>query len=332
MEERVRRTAKFSWVIGGVLAALASSGPVAALADEAFPSRPITLVVPSLPGNYPDTVARVFGKRLEEALGKPVVVENKPGGAGMVGTDRVLSSGSDGHTLLVGDPQQWGVAPNTVKVSFDPVKDFAPLSILAVSPMFLVVNASLNVSTVPELISLVKKNPDKFKYGTPGIASIHHLVWETLKAEEKLDILHVPYKGGAQTVPALIAGEVDMIFQTLPSISAHLGQGKIRILGIAVSARSPIAPDVPTFAEQGLPSMDFPVPIIMVAPGGTPPAIQAKLSAEFQKAAKHPDVAEQFRKMSIMTVGSTAEEARAFILSDMKKFARAAAAAGLTRN
>ena len=286
-----------------------------------WPNRPVRMIVPYAAGGLPDTMTRILGVRLSEGLGQQVVVENRGGAGGISGTEAVTKSAPDGYTLLVADVGQVAINPHIyAKLPYDPVKDLVAVSLLGTTTLFLVAHPSVPANTFPELVALVKAQPGKLNYGSSGTGSIHHLATEALKSALGLDIVHVPYKGTGQSVPALLGGQISLLYSALPSIESHVKAGKVKLLVASTLKRSPEAPDVPTVAEMGVPGYDFAPSIGVLAPAGTPPAIVQKLSAEIAKALKHPEVAQRYRQLGIEPVGSTPEAYAAINRASYEKY------------
>jgi tripartite-type tricarboxylate transporter receptor subunit TctC len=275
---------------------------------QAYPSRPIKVVVPYAPGGLPDTIARVVGVKLSDAFGQQVVVENMGGAGGISGVSEVAKAQPDGYTLLVADVGQIAINPHLFsKLPYAPLKDLAPVSLIGTSALYLVAHPSVPANSLKELVALAKAQPGKLNYGSSGIGSIHHLATEALRSGFGIDIVHVPYKGTGQSVPALLGGQVSLLYSALPSIAGHLKEGKVRMLAISTAKRSPQTPDVPTVAESGIPGYDFVAEIGMLAPAGTPREVVNRLAGEVAKAMKQPDVVQRFGQLGIEPVGSTPE-------------------------
>jgi tripartite-type tricarboxylate transporter receptor subunit TctC len=307
---------------GIAAAALAALICCAAQAQD-YPSRPIRMVVPYSPGGLPDTMARLVAPRLGAALGQQIVVENRGGAGGISGSEQVARASGDGYTLLVADVGQVAINPHLyAKLPYDPQKDFVPVSLLGTSALFLVVHPSVPASTFQELVALSKAQPGKLSYGSSGTGSIHHLATEALKAALGINLLHVPYKGTGQSVPALLGGQVGVLYSALPSIESHVKAGKVRILAVSTLRRSSLAPEVPSVAELGVPGYDFAPEIGIVAPAGTPPAVLARLAGEIGNAVRHPEVAQRFRQLGIEPIGSSPEAYAAIIRASYDKYAR----------
>lgn len=287
----------------GIAAALITSGAVPLANAQPFPSKPIKLVVPYSPGGLPDTVARALAPQLSQALGQPVVVENRPGGGGSIAANAVLQSPADGHTLLVTDGPLLSVSPLVNKnVTFKVDKDFAPVSLVGKAPLFLAVNASVPANNLDELIALVKSRPGKLNYGSSGIASIHHLTAEAMKDALGLDIAHIPYKGSANSVPAMVGGDVEMVFSSPPSLAGFVKSGRAKLIAINAPKRSALAPEVPALAEK-IPGFDFAFNVAVLARAGTPAEVSNRISSEIARIVKRPDVAEQLQTAGVDPVG-----------------------------
>jgi tripartite-type tricarboxylate transporter receptor subunit TctC len=295
--------------------------PALAIAQE-FPTHPIKVIVPYAPGGLPDTMTRIVGGRMGDSLGQQIVVENRGGAGGITGSEAVAKAPPDGYTLLVADVGQVAINPHIFsKLPYDPQKDLVPVSLIGTSTLFLCLHPSVPAKDFKELIAYIKANPGKVNYGSSGQGSIHHLATEALKAALKLDIVHVPYKGTGQAVPALLGGQVAMLYSSMPSIESHYKAGKVKIVAQSTLKRSQEAADIPTVAEMGVPGYDFAPEIGVLAPAGTPPAIVQKLSAEIAKAVKHPETVKRFAQLGIDAVGSTSAEYAAKIRTADRRYA-----------
>jgi tripartite-type tricarboxylate transporter receptor subunit TctC len=311
-----------------LLAALAALIACAAAAQE-YPVRPVKLVVPYAPGGLPDTIARLVGQRMGESLGQQFVIESRPGAGGISGTEQVAKAPPDGYTLLIADVGQVAINPHLYsKLPYDPLKDLAPVSLLATSTLYLVAHASVPAATFAQLVAYVKANPGRLNYGSSGTGSIHHLATESLKTAFGLDLVHVPYKGTGQSVPALLGGQVSLLFSALPSIETHVKAGKVRLLANSTPKRSPQAPEVPTVIELGAPGFDFAPEIGLAAPAGTSSAIVARLAAEAHKAVFHADTVQRFGQLGIDPAGSSAEAYAAVIYAAYERYGRAVKSSG----
>ena len=290
---------------------------------QSYPSRPIKIIVPYAPGGLPDTMTRLVGGKLAELLGQPIVVENMGGAGGINGVAEVVKSGPDGYTLLVADVGQVAINPHLFsKLPYQPLKDLAPVSLIGTSPLYLVAHPSVPAHSLKELVALAKKEPGKLNYGSSGIGSIHHLATEALKAGFGIDLVHVPYKGTGQSVPALLGGQVALLYSALPSIAGHLKDGKVTMLAISSLKRSPHTPDVPTVAENGIPGYDFVAEIGMLAPAGTPREVIQRLASEMAKVVKLPEVVQRFNQLGIDPVGSTPEQYASLNKTEYEKYGK----------
>jgi tripartite-type tricarboxylate transporter receptor subunit TctC len=300
-----------------------------AAAAQDYPNRPIRVIVPYAAGGLPDTMARLVGAKMGEALGQQMVVENRGGAGGIVGTTEVAKAAPDGYALLVADVGQIAINPHLfAKLPYDPLKDLVGVSLLGTSALYLVAHSSVPANNMAELIALIRAQPGKLSYGSSGTGSIHHLATEALKVGLGLDIVHVPYKGAGQSVPALLGGQVALLYAALPTIEGHYKSGKVKILAVSTPQRSPQTPEVPTVAEAGLPGYDFVAQIAIYAPAGTPHDVVAKLSTQAARAVKQPDVVQRFKQLGIDAVGSTPEALAAQNRVNYEKYARVVKASG----
>jgi tripartite-type tricarboxylate transporter receptor subunit TctC len=300
-------------------------------AAQSYPARPVRMVVPYAAGGLPDTMARLIAQRLTETFGQHFIVDNRPGAGGIGACELVAKAAADGHTLLIADTPQTAVnLALYAKLPYDTLRDFAPVSIIGTSTQFLSAHASLPATSLNELIALARAKPGQLRYGSGGIGSLHHLGMEALKTGLNLDIVHVPYKGTAQAVPAMLSGEVSLVFSAFPSILQHVKAGRVRMLAANTLKRSPYAPDVPTVAEvTGLKDFDYPPLIGVLAPARTPRQVVARLSEGIAAATRHAEVAQRFTALGIDPVGSTPEAYLAQTRTDIVKYARVVKSAGV---
>jgi tripartite-type tricarboxylate transporter receptor subunit TctC len=298
--------------------------------DASYPNKAVKIVVPYAPGGFPDVIARIIGQRLAETLGQQFIVENRGGAGGIAGCEAVAKAAPDGYTLLMADVGQIAINPALYrKLPYDSIRDFTPISMVATTPLFLAVHASVPVKTFPELVALVKSKPGELTYGSSGTGSIHHLTMEAMKSALGLDIIHVPYKGSGQSVPALIGGQVSMSVAALPSLMAHIKAERVRLLAINTATRSSQAPDVPSIAEMGTPGFDYPSKIGLLGPAGVSRGIVQKLYANIVKAVNHPDTLQRFTPLGVDPVGGTPETYVADNSADIERYARVVKAAGI---
>jgi tripartite-type tricarboxylate transporter receptor subunit TctC len=290
---------------------------------QGYPNKPVRLIVPYSPGGSPDVFARVIGQRLTQSLGQSFIVENRPGAGGISACEMVAKAEPDGYTLLVPDIAQLAINPYLFnKLPYDSVKSFAPISLIGTIPLFLVVQPSMNVNTVPELIVLVKSKPGQLNYGTGGIGSLAHILMESFKHPLGLDIVHVPYKGSGQSVPAFLGGHLDMLMTALAAVGQHVKDGKAKALAVSSLNRSPLMPNVPPISDF-IPGYDFTAEIGLLAPAGTPPAIINKLSAGVAEAVKHPDTIQRFNTICGEPTSNSPEAYAENIKRHLQRFAKA---------
>ena len=317
------------WLRWGAVFVLA--GWIAGAPAQDFPNKPIRVVIPYAAGGLPDTMARIASRRLIETLGQQIVVDNRPGAGGIGACELVAKSAPDGYTLLVVDVAQTAINPALYsKLPYDSLRDFAPVSLMGTSAQFLVAHVSVPAKTLNELIALAKGKPGQLRYGSGGTGSVHHLSMEALKNPLGLDIVHVPYKGTGQAVPALLSGEVSLLFAALPSIAPHIKAGRVKLLGVNTIKRSAQAPEVPTIAEiTGIRDYDYPPGIGVLAPAKTPKSVVDRLSSAIAKAVQHPDTAQRYTTLGIDGVGNTPAQYAAQIRVDIAKYAKAVKASGV---
>lgn len=296
---------------------------------DSYPDRPIKFVVPNPAGGLPDTVARVFAQKLTERLGQSVVVDNRPGANGMIAAQALASAPKDGYAFLVADGSMFSINPHLYKtLSYDYKRDFLPVSLAASAPLYLAVHPRVKANNLRELIALVKSKPGEFTYGSSGIGSTHHLSMEAFKSAMSLDITHIPFKGTGQSVPALIGGQVDMLFSALPSLAGFVKTGQVRLLGNNASKRSAQEPTIPAIAEI-IAGYDFAPTIGVFAANGTPSATIERLSAEIAKVAKLPEVIQTLGNAGVDAVGASAVDHAKSIAVENERFGKAIQAAGI---
>lgn len=306
--------------------ALALPGLAAA---QAFPSKPITIVVPFAAGGSTDIVARIVGAKMGEILGQTVLIENRAGAGGSIGAGAVAKAAPDGYTLLMGTISTHAINPAVLKSNpSDPVKDFAPISLLADVPSVLVVTNDFPAKNVKELIEVLKANPDKYSYASSGVATPQHLGGELFKTMSGTRMQHIPYRGGGPALQDVVSGKVAMIFDNLPSSAEMIRAGKVRAIGITVMKRSPAFPDLPTIDESGLPGFVNYSWNALFAPANTPKDVIAKLNDAANKAIKDPAVEKKLADLSAVTVGSTPEQLGEHVKKELAKWGPIAQAAG----
>ncbi len=296
--------------------------PLASMA-QSWPSKPVKFIVPYAAGGLPDTVARIVAQKLTERIGQSVIVDNKPGGNGVVAYQNLLVGPNDSHTFIVSDGSMLSITPILNKsANYVVGKDLLPVSLIARSPLFLVTHPKTGVKNLKELVEKTKANPGGYTYGSSGIGSTHHLTMEALKSDLKLDIRHVPFRGSGQSVPALLGGQVDFLFSALPSMAGFVKTGQVTLIGTNEAKRSPQAPDVPAIAEV-IPGFDFSVTIGALARAGTAPEAIKRLADDIAWAVKQPDVIEKFSSASINGMGAGPEAYRKEIERENQAMAKA---------
>jgi tripartite-type tricarboxylate transporter receptor subunit TctC len=300
-------------------------------AAATYPNRPIRIIVPYAAGGGIDVLARLIGQKLSENLGQPIVIENKPGSSGELAAEFVKNAAPDGYTLMVTSNGPMAVSPATnAKLRYSPLRDFAPIGLIASFPLVLVVNNELPIRTVNELVAYAKAHPDKANYAEPAIA--FQLVMEKLKQKTGAPLQFIPYKSSSEAVTAVIAGTtIATLVDTGPATGAIKG-GRVRALAITSAARSPEFTDVPTMAEAGFPDMNISFWSVMVAPAGVPPAIVTKLESELVRIVTLPDIQQRMTSMAEVPEGRPGEETRRFIEEQIAMFATIARAANIKRD
>jgi len=298
---------------------------------QTWPTKPIRLVVPYTAGGSSDFVGRLMAQKMSAGLEQPVVVENKPGVAGIVGTEIVAKSPPDGYTLSLVGMTTLAANPALYKsLPYDSPKDFAPISVAVVSPLVLVVNADLPVNSVQELIAYAKANPGKVNFGSAGVGNTLHLAGEMFKSNAGIDIVHVPYKGASAALTDLLGGRIQMMIDLIQTPLPYIQSGKLKALGVTDTTRVAQLPNVPTIAEAGLPGFKFATWIGIAAPAGTPKVVVDRLYAEMVKVLAMPDVKEAFAKQGMVTAPSASPEAFVQqIRSEKERIADLAKAAGI---
>lgn len=308
-------------------AALSGLSPLARA--QAYPARPIKLVSANPAGGLTDSVARGVAQRMQTLLGQSVVVDNKPGANGGVAVANLLASPADGYTFVVADGSVLTVNPLlSIRLPYNPAKDFIPVALLGQAPLFLAVTPKLQVNTFDELIELVKRKPGVLNYGSAGLGSTHHLTMEALKGELGLSITHIPFKGSAAAVPALLAGDVEMVFSAYPSVAGLVKTGQVKLLAVNSRRRWPQEPDVPAIAEK-IPGFDFAPIVMLIARAGTPPEAVSRISAEVAKVALQPEAIESLRGIGVNLIGAGPAALAEALQRESMQMANAVKRAGL---
>jgi len=287
-------------------------------------------MVPFPPGGSTDIVARIVAQKLGAQLGQPLVIENRGGAGGTLGTAVVAKAPADGYNLVVGTTSTHVVAPSVYqKLDYDPVKDFAPVSLMAVTPYLLVVNPNVAAKNVKELVELMKSQPGKLNYASAGVGSTTHLAMEMLKGVSQTYALHIPYNGNGPAGTAVIAGQVEILFGSLPAVLPHAKSGRVRALAVGTPKRSPSLPEVPTVAESGYPGFDASLWLAIMAPAGTPAPVIERLNKEIIAAVSSKETAETLDKNGAEPQTSTPSELAAMIKEGVVKYAKVVKDAGV---
>ncbi|MFO1282756.1 MAG: tripartite tricarboxylate transporter substrate binding protein [Burkholderiales bacterium] len=309
-----------------LLAVLAIVGAATATlvgAQAPFPSRPVKLVIPFPPGGSLDNVGRLIAQKLSESWGQQVVVENRPGAGGNVGADAVAKSVPDGYTVVMGALSTHAVNPSLYpSMPYDAVRDFAPLSLVAITPNVLIVNAASPIASVRDLVAYAKAHPGKVNFGSGSNGSAGHLAGELFKVDTATDVAHIPYKGGAPALQALLAGDTQFMFDNLANAMAQVKGGRVRAIAVTTAQRSKLAPELPTMAESGMPGFDISTWFGLLAPAGTPADVVARWNAGVVAALSAADVREKMIAQGAEPAPTTPAEFAAFIARERDKYAR----------
>ena len=317
---------QISGLIVGLLALLIVESPAA---QTTYPEKPIRMVVGFPPGGPPDVVARLLGQKFAKVWGKPVVIENVPGAAGTIAADRVAKAAPDGYTLGLLNNPEFVIYPSLHKLAYDPVKDFAPVSQVTVSPLMLVVHNAVPAKDVQELIELARARPGELTFASSGSGSASHMTAELLKSVAGLDIRPIPYKGSVAAIPDLLGGRVAMIFSPMAAVLPLVREGKLRALAVTSLKRSSAVPELPTIAESGYPSFEGSLWSGLLAPAGTPATIVAKVHLETVKALALPDLRAKLADLGLEVIGNSPDEFAAVIKSEIPKWAKVIKESGI---
>ena len=319
---------KALWI---TIAALATLSSTAAGAQQAYPTKPIRLIVAFPPGGSTDIIARLVGQRLSERLGQQVIIDNRGGAGGTVGTEIAARANPDGHTLTMGTTSTHVIGPVAYpNVKYDPLKDFAPITLVASTPYLLVLHPSVKATNLKEFITLAKSQPGKLNYASAGSGSTTQLAMEMLKTAAGLDIVHVPYNGNGPAGTAVLGGQVQALFGSMPAVLPHAKSGKVRPVAVGSGKRSPALPEVPTVAESGYPGFEVSLWLGFFAPRGTPISIVNRLHSELVKIALSPEMKEQFeRNGAEQTHNVTSLDLDRLIKSELTKYAQVIKAANI---
>lgn len=304
------------------------AGPVAAA--DAYPSKPIRVIVGFAPGGSADFTARTVGQALTEMFGQQVVVDNRAGASGMIGLNLAANAAPDGYTLAEATMTTHGIGPNLYKkMPYDPVKSFEPIALMVRVPLAMFAHASVGGTTLKDVVALIKANPQKYRYASAGNGSPPHLVAELFKLKAGVDLLHVPYKGTGAAVPDVVSGQINFMIDGPPPFLGHVKAGRLRALATANAKRLDSLPEVPTFAEQGYSGMEAGLWYGMLAPKGTPRAVVDRLNGAINQALKQPDVRQRFTAASIEVIGGSPQEFADYIQAELKRWGEVARAANI---
>ena len=305
----------------------------AAFAQQPYPVKPIRVIVPYSPGGTTDILTRAVGLKLTVAWGQQVIVDHRPGASGMIGAEAVAKAAPDGYTLLMAYVAEIAIMPGMMKkMAYDPLRDLAPVTLGAITPMVLVTHPSLPVKTVKDFIALSRARPGELPYASAGHGSPAHLAFEWMKRAARISITHVPYKGAAPALIDLLGGHVVIYFSGMPPAMPHVRSAKLRALAVSTATRSPAAPDVPTVAEAGIAGFDVPTWFGVLVPAATPRDVVAKLNAGITQALRAPDVRDQMAREGAETSPTTPDEFAAFIRIETEKFAKIIKDSGAATN
>lgn len=322
------------WMLAVALltAVVATETPAATEATDqgaAYPSKSIRLVVPFPPGGGTDIVARLIGPRLSQAVGQPVIIDNRAGAGGTIGSDLVAKAQPDGYTLAFATSSTHGVAPSLYKnLPYDAVEDFEQISLIATTPFMLAVKKGLPVASVQELIALARKQPGKLNFASAGVGSSNQLTMEMFKMMARVDIVHVPYKGSGPALADLVGGQVDLVINDMASLAGFVRAGQVKPLAVTSRKRNPLFPDVPTIDESGVPGYEAVAWYGLLAPRGTPPAIVRKLSDAVNKVLLDPELRKQFTEQGLQVSGAGPAELREYTKAEIRKWAAVVKASG----
>lgn len=320
-------------VAAAAAAAFVCFGGMATAQTQDYPSRVIKLVIPYPPGGPTDSIGRLLAQKLGENVRQQVIVENKPGAGGNIGTNLVAKSAPDGYTLVMGTNGPLAANLSLVKdMPYDPLKDLAPITLAFRAPSLLATNPAVRARDVSELIRLLKANPSEFSFASAGLGTSSHFAGELFKSMAGVQMVHVPYKGDSQSMMAVLSGEPQVFFGSITTALPQLQAGRLRVLAVTSAARVPLLPDVPTLAESGLPGFDLGGWYAVMAPAGTPSEAIQKLNKAFVSVVNDPEVNEKIRSMGGIPIGSSPDEVTELIRTDIPKWAAIARASGAKRD
>ena len=297
---------------------------------QTYPARAVRMIVPFPPGGPNDILARVVSQKMSESLGQQIIVDNRGGAGGIIGTEAGAKAAPDGYTLLLSGTAALSINPSLhAKLPYDPVKDFAPISLLATAPSILIVHPTLPVKTVKEFVALAKKRPGQLNYASAGVGTPPHLAGELFKSMAGIDITHVPYKGGGPALTDLLAGQVELYFSGISSAIPLIREGRVKAIAVTSAKRSSVMPDMPTIAESGLPGYEVGNWYAILGPAGLPRDIVSRINTEIVKALKSQDTHKRVLELGADPVGSSPEQLASYMKAEIAKWAKVIKAAGI---
>lgn len=310
-----------------LFAVLLLSGAVHA---QSYPNRPVRVIIPWPPGQATDLAARLVGEKLSQQLGQPFVMENRPGAGGAIGTEIVVKATPDGYTLLAASSGPISIMPNLQKIPYEPLKDLAPVSLIAAAPFALVTSPNFPAANAKEFLALVRGSPGKYTFASSGTGATAHMFAELFNSMAQLKVLHVPYKGSVPAITDVIGGQVAYAIETVASVAGHVKSGRLKTFGVTTARRSAALPDVPTLAEAAnLPGYDVAAWIGYAAPAGTPPEILQRLAVEIQKATQAADLKERYISLGMDTASNTPADMAAHMRREQDRYAQIIKNAGI---
>jgi len=317
-------------LLGKALSSLCALAFAGAALAQAYPARPVRVIIPWPPGQATDLAARLVGEKLSQQLGQPFVMENKPGAGGSIGTDTVVKSAPDGYTLLAASSGPISIMPNLQKIPYEPLKDLAGVSLIATVPFALVVPPSFPAANAREFLALVRANPGKYTFASSGTGATAHMFAELFNSMAQLKALHIPYKGSVPALTDVMGGQVAYAIETVASTGSHIKSGKLKTFGVTTARRSAGLPDVPTLAEAAdLPGYDCAAWVGYAAPAGTPREIVVRLAAEIQKAMQAPDLRERYIPLGMDVASNSPDEMAAYMRREQERYGQIVRNAGI---